>query len=188
MLLLSCSTSYKMQLLKSSDFLTHWYIGRGEGMWACFHFISCKVIFFCLSWMYLLQPKAHQLNIKSFTSPTQCSHCTSLMVGLVRQGYACDGESLRLSAFSARCPLCPSPKIIWKHWCILKQLFPWEGSEREWSGYRWMLLLFFLLYQHQTFKFKEHCRPLLPLVLFYIVWVERRPDVFSACVVKQKRL
>ncbi|CAN8174094.1 unnamed protein product, partial [Coccothraustes coccothraustes] len=36
------------------------------------------------------KPKAHQLNIKSFTSPTQCSHCTSLMVGLVRQGYACD--------------------------------------------------------------------------------------------------
>lgn len=39
-----------------------------------------------------LQPKAHQLSIKSFSSPTQCSHCTSLMVGLIRQGYACDGE------------------------------------------------------------------------------------------------
>ncbi|KAM4691019.1 serine/threonine-protein kinase MRCK beta [Rhinophrynus dorsalis] len=36
------------------------------------------------------KPKAHQLTIKSFTSPTQCSHCTSLMVGLVRQGYACE--------------------------------------------------------------------------------------------------
>ncbi|KAM4662947.1 serine/threonine-protein kinase MRCK beta isoform 2-T2 [Discoglossus pictus] len=36
------------------------------------------------------KPKAHQLTIKSFTSPTQCTHCTSLMVGLVRQGYSCD--------------------------------------------------------------------------------------------------
>lgn len=44
----------------------------------------------------IFQPKAHQLNIKSFTSPTQCSHCTSLMVGLVRQGYACDGELVKL--------------------------------------------------------------------------------------------
>ncbi|XP_056403217.1 serine/threonine-protein kinase MRCK beta [Hyla sarda] len=36
------------------------------------------------------KPKAHQLTIKSFTSPTQCSHCTSLMVGLVRQGFSCE--------------------------------------------------------------------------------------------------
>ncbi|XP_053553398.1 serine/threonine-protein kinase MRCK beta isoform X2 [Bombina bombina] len=36
------------------------------------------------------KPKAHQLTMKSFTSPTQCSHCTSIMVGLVRQGYACE--------------------------------------------------------------------------------------------------
>ncbi|TKS65074.1 Serine/threonine-protein kinase MRCK beta [Collichthys lucidus] len=34
------------------------------------------------------QPKAHQLSIKTFSSPTQCTHCTSLMVGLIRQGYA----------------------------------------------------------------------------------------------------
>lgn len=41
---------------------------------------------------FFLQPKAHQFSIKSFPSPTQCSHCTSLMVGLIRQGYACEGE------------------------------------------------------------------------------------------------
>lgn len=41
------------------------------------------------------QPKAHQFSVKSFSSPTQCSHCTSLMVGLVRQGYACEGECPR---------------------------------------------------------------------------------------------
>lgn len=42
--------------------------------------------------LFFLQPKAHQFSIKSFSSPTQCSHCTSLMVGLIRQGYACEGE------------------------------------------------------------------------------------------------
>ncbi|XP_058844158.1 serine/threonine-protein kinase MRCK beta-like isoform X10 [Acipenser ruthenus] len=38
----------------------------------------------------LPKPKAHELSIKTFSSPTQCTHCTSLMVGLMRQGYACD--------------------------------------------------------------------------------------------------
>uniref|UniRef100_A0A8D0CKB6 Serine/threonine-protein kinase MRCK beta n=1 Tax=Scleropages formosus TaxID=113540 RepID=A0A8D0CKB6_SCLFO len=38
----------------------------------------------------LLTPKAHQLSIKTFSSPTQCTHCSSLMVGLIRQGYACE--------------------------------------------------------------------------------------------------
>uniref|UniRef100_A0A672RFF6 non-specific serine/threonine protein kinase n=1 Tax=Sinocyclocheilus grahami TaxID=75366 RepID=A0A672RFF6_SINGR len=37
-----------------------------------------------------LSPKAHQLSIKTFSSPTQCTHCTSLMVGQIRQGYACE--------------------------------------------------------------------------------------------------
>ncbi|XP_051955139.1 serine/threonine-protein kinase MRCK beta-like isoform X5 [Xyrauchen texanus] len=36
------------------------------------------------------KPKAHQLSIKTFSSPTQCTHCTSLMVGQTRQGYACE--------------------------------------------------------------------------------------------------
>ncbi|XP_071225540.1 serine/threonine-protein kinase MRCK beta-like isoform X6 [Salvelinus alpinus] len=36
------------------------------------------------------KPKAHQLSIKTFSSPHQCTHCTSLMVGLIRQGYACE--------------------------------------------------------------------------------------------------
>ncbi|KAM8831691.1 serine/threonine-protein kinase MRCK beta isoform 2-T2 [Spinachia spinachia] len=39
------------------------------------------------------KPKAHQLSIKTFSSPTQCTHCTSLMVGLLRQGYACEACS-----------------------------------------------------------------------------------------------
>lgn len=43
--------------------------------------------------MLSFQPKAHQLSIKTFSSPTQCTHCTSLMVGIIRQGYACEGTS-----------------------------------------------------------------------------------------------
>lgn len=39
-----------------------------------------------------VQPKPHQLSIKTFSSPTQCTHCSSLMVGLSRQGYACEGS------------------------------------------------------------------------------------------------
>ncbi|KGL84048.1 Serine/threonine-protein kinase MRCK beta, partial [Tinamus guttatus] len=59
----------------------------------------------------VFQPKAHQLNIKSFTSPTQCSHCTSLMVGLVRQGYACDVCSFacHVSCKDSAPQVCPIP-------------------------------------------------------------------------------
>ncbi|XP_034623814.1 serine/threonine-protein kinase MRCK beta isoform X6 [Trachemys scripta elegans] len=57
------------------------------------------------------EPKAHQLNIKSFSSPTQCSHCTSLMVGLVRQGYACDVCSFacHVSCKDSAPQVCPIP-------------------------------------------------------------------------------
>ncbi|KAG6929744.1 CDC42 binding protein kinase beta [Chelydra serpentina] len=57
------------------------------------------------------KPKAHQLNIKSFSSPTQCSHCTSLMVGLVRQGYACDvcSFSCHVSCKDSAPQVCPIP-------------------------------------------------------------------------------
>uniref|UniRef100_A0AAY4EZX7 Serine/threonine-protein kinase MRCK alpha n=1 Tax=Denticeps clupeoides TaxID=299321 RepID=A0AAY4EZX7_9TELE len=38
----------------------------------------------------LSPPKAHQFVVKSFTTPTKCSQCTSLMVGLIRQGCTCE--------------------------------------------------------------------------------------------------
>ncbi|XP_072318245.1 serine/threonine-protein kinase MRCK beta isoform X2 [Eucyclogobius newberryi] len=37
-----------------------------------------------------LQPRAHQLSIKTFSSPPQCSHCSAVMTGLTRQGYGCE--------------------------------------------------------------------------------------------------
>uniref|UniRef100_A0AAR2LZR1 Serine/threonine-protein kinase MRCK alpha n=1 Tax=Pygocentrus nattereri TaxID=42514 RepID=A0AAR2LZR1_PYGNA len=35
-------------------------------------------------------PKAHQFVVKSFSVPTKCNQCTSLMVGLIRQGCSCE--------------------------------------------------------------------------------------------------
>lgn len=53
--------------------------------------IICSCIQVLNLFFLVPQPKAHQLSIKTFSSPTQCTHCTSLMVGLIRQGYACEG-------------------------------------------------------------------------------------------------
>ncbi|XP_042603269.1 serine/threonine-protein kinase MRCK alpha-like isoform X6 [Cyprinus carpio] len=36
------------------------------------------------------KPKAHQFSVKTFTVPTKCAQCTSLMVGLIRQGCICE--------------------------------------------------------------------------------------------------
>ncbi|XP_077319838.1 serine/threonine-protein kinase MRCK beta isoform X1 [Lithobates pipiens] len=57
------------------------------------------------------KPKAHQLAIKTFTSPTQCSHCTSLMVGILRQGYACEvcPFSCHVSCKDSSPQVCPIP-------------------------------------------------------------------------------
>lgn len=37
------------------------------------------------------QGQGHRYNVCSFDVPTKCQHCTSLMVGLQRQGYHCAG-------------------------------------------------------------------------------------------------
>ncbi|XP_053330292.1 serine/threonine-protein kinase MRCK beta [Spea bombifrons] len=57
------------------------------------------------------EPKAHQLAIKTFASPTQCTHCTSLMVGLVRQGYACEvcPFACHVSCKDSSPQVCPIP-------------------------------------------------------------------------------
>uniref|UniRef100_A0A8C1G5T0 non-specific serine/threonine protein kinase n=1 Tax=Cyprinus carpio TaxID=7962 RepID=A0A8C1G5T0_CYPCA len=34
--------------------------------------------------------KAHQFVVKTFNAPTKCNQCTSLMVGLIRQGCSCE--------------------------------------------------------------------------------------------------
>uniref|UniRef100_A0AAR2JY42 Serine/threonine-protein kinase MRCK alpha n=1 Tax=Pygocentrus nattereri TaxID=42514 RepID=A0AAR2JY42_PYGNA len=40
--------------------------------------------------LFMSQPKAHQFVVKSFSVPTKCNQCTSLMVGLIRQGCSCE--------------------------------------------------------------------------------------------------
>jgi hypothetical protein len=37
-----------------------------------------------------LRSKSHQFLVRSFSSPLKCNHCTSLMVGLSRQGVVCE--------------------------------------------------------------------------------------------------
>ncbi|BES88698.1 serine threonine-protein kinase [Nesidiocoris tenuis] len=57
------------------------------------------------------KPKSHQFLIRTFNSPTKCSHCTSLMVGLTRQGAVCDacGFTCHSSCCMKVPPICPVP-------------------------------------------------------------------------------
>ncbi|PKU35867.1 serine threonine-protein kinase mrck alpha [Limosa lapponica baueri] len=48
-----------------------------------------------------IEPKAHQFVVKSFNTPTKCNQCTSLMVGLIRQGCTCEDKA------PAVCPIPP---------------------------------------------------------------------------------
>ncbi|XP_014282082.1 serine/threonine-protein kinase Genghis Khan isoform X1 [Halyomorpha halys] len=58
-----------------------------------------------------VKPKSHQFLIRTFNSPTKCSHCTSLMVGLTRQGAVCDacGFTCHSGCCSKVPPVCPVP-------------------------------------------------------------------------------
>ncbi|XP_015747480.1 PREDICTED: serine/threonine-protein kinase MRCK alpha-like [Acropora digitifera] len=36
------------------------------------------------------QPRVHKFSVRTFTTPTKCNQCTSLMIGLLRQGSICE--------------------------------------------------------------------------------------------------
>ncbi|XP_067884042.1 serine/threonine-protein kinase MRCK alpha-like isoform X6 [Heterodontus francisci] len=57
------------------------------------------------------KPKAHQFVVKSFNTPTKCNQCTSLMVGLVRQGCTCEvcGFSCHVTCADKAPAVCPIP-------------------------------------------------------------------------------
>uniref|UniRef100_A0A8C0C044 Serine/threonine-protein kinase MRCK alpha n=1 Tax=Buteo japonicus TaxID=224669 RepID=A0A8C0C044_9AVES len=57
------------------------------------------------------QPKAHQFVVKSFNTPTKCNQCTSLMVGLIRQGCTCEvcGFSCHVTCADKAPAVCPIP-------------------------------------------------------------------------------
>ncbi|NXU54269.1 MRCKA kinase, partial [Turnix velox] len=57
------------------------------------------------------KPKAHQFVVKSFNTPTKCNQCTSLMVGLMRQGCTCEvcGFSCHVTCADKAPAVCPIP-------------------------------------------------------------------------------
>ncbi|XP_061480989.1 serine/threonine-protein kinase MRCK alpha isoform X3 [Rhineura floridana] len=57
------------------------------------------------------KPKAHQFVVKSFNNPTKCNQCTSLMVGLIRQGCTCEvcGFSCHVTCADKAPAVCPIP-------------------------------------------------------------------------------
>ena len=55
--------------------------------------------------------KSHQFLIRTFSSPLKCNHCTSLMVGLTRQGVVCEicGFACHLHCRDKVPLVCPVP-------------------------------------------------------------------------------
>lgn len=57
------------------------------------------------------KPKSHQFLVRTFSSPQKCNHCTSLMVGLTRQGVVCEacGFACHLGCCDKVPVICPVP-------------------------------------------------------------------------------
>ncbi|XP_026324420.1 serine/threonine-protein kinase Genghis Khan [Hyposmocoma kahamanoa] len=55
--------------------------------------------------------KVHQFLVRTFSSPTKCNHCTSLMIGLTRQGVVCEtcGLAVHTRCCARVAPRCPLP-------------------------------------------------------------------------------
>ncbi|KAJ6656916.1 hypothetical protein lerEdw1_002917 [Lerista edwardsae] len=60
-----------------------------------------------------VNPKSHSFRSHSVSVPTKCMRCTSLLVGLVRQGLACEGEDVIDAHLS---PQVPKPSGVKKGW------------------------------------------------------------------------
>ncbi|XP_061602550.1 serine/threonine-protein kinase MRCK alpha isoform X2 [Cololabis saira] len=58
------------------------------------------------------KPKAHQFVVTSFNTPTKCNQCTSLMVGLMRQGCTCEvcNFSCHVTCADKAPAVCPVPQ------------------------------------------------------------------------------
>ncbi|XP_047508953.1 serine/threonine-protein kinase Genghis Khan isoform X4 [Pieris napi] len=55
--------------------------------------------------------KLHQFLVRTFSSPTKCNHCTSLMIGVTRQGVVCErcGVAVHTACCALVAPRCPLP-------------------------------------------------------------------------------
>ncbi|XP_064087873.1 LOW QUALITY PROTEIN: serine/threonine-protein kinase Genghis Khan-like [Macrobrachium nipponense] len=60
---------------------------------------------------HMMKQKAHQFIVRSFSNPIKCSHCTSLMVGLTRQGVVCEvcGFACHTTCKDKVPQICPVP-------------------------------------------------------------------------------
>ncbi|XP_069937525.1 serine/threonine-protein kinase Genghis Khan isoform X2 [Cherax quadricarinatus] len=60
---------------------------------------------------HMMKQKAHQFLVRSFSNPIKCSHCTSLMVGLTRQGVVCEvcGFACHTTCKEKVPQICPVP-------------------------------------------------------------------------------
>ncbi|XP_015266277.1 PREDICTED: serine/threonine-protein kinase MRCK gamma [Gekko japonicus] len=57
-----------------------------------------------------LKPKSHSFKTHNFSTPTKCMRCTSLLVGLVRQGLACEACNFVCHGSCAGgVSICPAP-------------------------------------------------------------------------------
>uniref|UniRef100_A0A4W3HE56 non-specific serine/threonine protein kinase n=1 Tax=Callorhinchus milii TaxID=7868 RepID=A0A4W3HE56_CALMI len=96
-----------------------WDVGNGLGpdvthgppFELCYPILTAKHCSQSNTFAFLFQPKAHQFTVKSFTTPTKCNQCTSLMVGLVRQGCCCEvcGFSCHVTCADKAPAVCPIP-------------------------------------------------------------------------------
>ncbi|KAJ8679289.1 hypothetical protein QAD02_015076 [Eretmocerus hayati] len=57
------------------------------------------------------KPKSHQFLVRTFSGPTKCNHCTSLMVGVIRQGVVCEvcGFACHVQCCDKVPSVCPVP-------------------------------------------------------------------------------
>ncbi|KAF4019525.1 hypothetical protein G4228_011088 [Cervus hanglu yarkandensis] len=81
--------------------------------------------------------KAHRFFLTSFTAPTKCHQCTSLMVGLIRQGCTCDacGFSCHTACVEKAPRACPVP-FYQKEGAFC--LDPQKGLGTAYEGHVWV--------------------------------------------------
>uniref|UniRef100_A0A183IB82 non-specific serine/threonine protein kinase n=1 Tax=Soboliphyme baturini TaxID=241478 RepID=A0A183IB82_9BILA len=55
--------------------------------------------------------KPHRFSVSTFPQPTKCDHCTSLMIGIIHQGYVCQdcGFSCHVGCLNKVPSICPVP-------------------------------------------------------------------------------
>nr|XP_058158824.1 LOW QUALITY PROTEIN: serine/threonine-protein kinase MRCK alpha-like [Dasypus novemcinctus] len=86
--------------------------------------------------LFSIRSKTHQFSLTSFTVPTKCHQCTSLMVGLVRQGYVCEacGFSCHTTCVEKVPRACPVPSQQKGPLC----LDPQKSMGTAYEGHVWI--------------------------------------------------